>query len=119
VKTVLIVDDSAFMRRVVRDIIIRNGYDVVGEAVSGKTAVEKYRELIPDIVMMDVTMEGMSGLEALEAILKINCSANVVMVSSISQEVVVREAIMHGAKGFVVKPFDEKQIIDALVKLFK
>ena len=116
---ILIVDDSAFMRRMMSDVVTKNGYNIVGEAENSLTAVERYKELRPDIVTMDITMRGGSGLEALASILAFDPNANVVMVSSISQEIVVREAIMLGAKGFIVKPFDEKQIIAAFTNLFK
>ena len=105
------------MRRMMKNLVINNGYKVVGEAENGKIALEKYKELKPDIVTMDITMGEMSGLEALGAILDVDPNARIVMVSSIGQEVVVREAIMLGAKGFIVKPFEEKQVITAFTKL--
>jgi len=117
VKNVLIVDDSSFMRRMMKSIVIGNGYNVIGEAENGQLAVEKYKELMPDLVTMDVTMKVMSGLEALGEILAFDPNAKVVMVSSMSQEIIVREAIALGAKGFIVKPFDDKQIISAFLKI--
>lgn len=116
-KTVLIVDDSAFMRRLMREAVTRNGYDVIGEAGNGAVGVAKYKELKPDIVTMDITMEGMSGIEALKEIKRFDPEANIIMVSSMSQEVFVRESIVNGAKGFIVKPFEEIQIIKAFSKL--
>jgi len=116
-KTVLIVDDSALMRRIIRHIVIKNGYDVVGEATNGKLGVEKYKELRPDIVTMDMVMDEMNGMEALKLIIEENPDANVIMVSSMGQEVVVRDAIVTGAKNFLLKPFDEKQVLDAFKKL--
>jgi len=118
-KTIMIVDDSTFMRRMLREIVTRNGYDVVAEAQNGKIAVEQYKLNKPDIVTMDVTMTEMNGLEALQKILEFDPDANVVMVSSMSQEIIVRDAIVVGAKGFIVKPFEEKQIITAFAKLIK
>lgn len=114
---VLIVDDAAFMRISIKNMLTKNGYDVVGEAENGRIGVEKYKELSPDIVTMDITMPEMTGLEALKEIVKINPAAKVVMVSAMGQEAMVRDAIMSGAKGFIVKPFKEDGIIAALQKL--
>jgi len=116
-KTVLIVDDSSLMRRIIRHILIKNGYDVVGEAVNGRHGVEKYKELHPDVVTMDLVMDEMNGIEALGLIIKENPEANVIMVSSMGQDVVVRDAIVTGAKNFLLKPFDEKQVVEAFKKL--
>jgi len=116
-KTVLIVDDSSLMRRIIRRIVTKNGYDVVGEAVNGKYGVEKYKELNPDIVTMDLVMDEMNGLEALKLIVGENPNANVIMVSSIGQEAYVRDAILAGAKNYLLKPFDEKQVVNALKKI--
>ena len=116
-KTVLIVDDSSLMRRLIKDIVVKNGYDVLGEAVNGKMGVEKYKELQPDFVTMDLIMEEMNGLEALKLIIAEDPDANVIMVSSMGQEVIVRDAIVIGAKNFLIKPFDERQVIEAIQKL--
>ena len=114
---VLIVDDAAFMRISIKNMLTKNGYDVVGEAENGKVGVEKFKELSPDIVTMDITMPEMTGLEALKEIVKLDSGAKVVMVSAMGQEAMVRDAIMSGAKGFIVKPFKEEGIIAALQKL--
>ena len=116
-RTVLIVDDSSIMRRIMKNILTKNGYEVVGEASDGKTGVKKYKELRPDIVTMDVVMDEMDGLEALSRIMGENPDASVVMVSSMGQEVMVRDAIVLGAKNYLLKPFEEQQVIDALKKL--
>jgi len=116
-KTVLIVDDSALMRSILKDILTCNGYNVVGEARNGRIGVEKYKELNPDIVTMDVIMDEMDGIAALRQIRRYNSNAKVVMVSSMGQEVIVREAILCGANAFLLKPFDENQIRDAFNKL--
>ena len=113
-KTVLIIDDSAVMRRIMKQVMTENDYQVVGEARNGKIGVEKYKELLPDFVTMDVTMDGMNGIEALRQIRKFDPKAKVVMVSSMGQAVIVKEAIMLGAKGFILKPFDRQQILHAL-----
>ena len=114
---VLIVDDASFMRISIKNMLTKNGYEVVGEAENGKIGVEKYKELSPDIVTMDITMPEMSGLDALKEIVKSDPAAKVVMVSAMGQEAMVRDAIMSGAKGFIVKPFKEEGIIAAIKKL--
>ena len=116
-KRVLIVDDAAFMRVSIRNIVSKNGYEVAGEAENGAVAVQKYAELHPDIVTMDITMPEMNGLEALIAIRKADPGAKVIMVSALGQESMVRDAVMAGAKGSVVKPFKEETITAALAKL--
>ena len=116
-KTVLIVDDSSLMRRLLRNIVIKNGFDVAGEAVNGKLGVEKFKELHPDIVTMDLVMDEMNGIDALKLIIEDTPEANVIMVSSMGQEVIVRDAIIAGAKDFLLKPFDEKQVMDAIGRL--
>lgn len=90
---------------------------MVGECENGKVAVTKYPELKPDIVTMDITMPEMDGLEALKAIMKLDPGAKVVMVSAMGQEAMVRDAVMSGAKGFIVKPYKEEAIIAAFSKL--
>jgi len=114
---VLIVDDAAFMRLSIKNMLTKNGYEVIGEAENGKVGVEKFKDLSPDIVTMDITMPVMTGLEALTEIVKINPGAKVVMVSAMGQEAMVRDAIISGAKGFIVKPFKEEGFIAALRKL--
>jgi len=116
-KTVLIIDDSMFMRRVLKDILSSNEFNVVGEAENGQTGLDKYQELKPDLVTMDVTMGDMNGIEVLARMLKADPSAKVVMVSSMGQEIIVKDAIKLGAKGFIVKPFEERQIVEALTKI--
>jgi len=116
-KTVLVVDDSSLMRRLIKNIVIKNGYDVIGEAVNGKLGVEKYKELRPDITTLDLVMDEMNGLEALKLIIEENPDANVIMVSSMGQDVIVRDAIVSGAKDFLLKPFDEDQVMTAFNKL--
>lgn len=113
----LVVDDSSFMRLSMKTILERNGYEVVGEAENGQIGVFRYKELKPDFVTMDVTMPEMDGLEALQQIKKTDPDAVVVMVTAMGQEAMVREAIMSGAKGFVVKPIVEEVLINAVKKL--
>lgn len=111
-KTVLIIDDSDNMRLTIRELISENGFEVVGEAGDGKTGLEKYMELKPDIVTMDVVMRDMNGIEALKQIIQYDADARVVMISAMGQDLFVRDAIKAGAKGFIVKPFSQQQILD-------
>lgn len=111
VAKVLIVDDAAFMRLSIKTMLERNGFEISGEAENGTEAIEKYKELKPDIVTMDITMPGMSGIEALKAIRQVDPKAKIVMVSSMGQEVLLKEAIICGAKYFIVKPFKEEDIV--------
>jgi len=116
-KRVLIVDDAAFMRVSIKNMLAKHGYEVIGEAENGKVAIQKFQELAPDIITMDITMPEMDGLASLKKILAINPSANVVMISAMGQESMVREAVLSGAKGFIVKPFKEDIIVSALNNL--
>ena len=116
-KRVLIVDDAAFMRVSIKNMLSKHNYEIVGEAENGKVAVVKYQELNPDIVTMDITMPEMDGLEGLKEILSVDPTANIIMVSAMGQESMVREAVLSGAKGFIVKPFKEDAILSALQNL--
>lgn len=117
-KRVLIVDDTAFMRNVLKTILENGGFEVVGEAQNGAIGVKKYEELNPDIVTMDITMPEMDGISALKEIKKIDSNAKVVMISSMGQEAMIRESVTAGAKSFVVKPFNENIVIKTLTNLF-
>lgn len=108
---ILIVDDAAFMRMMVKDTLTKGGYTDVVEAVDGADAVAKFKEINPDLVIMDITMPNMDGLEALKAIKAENGSANVVMCSAMGQESMVIDAIKSGAKDFIVKPFKPDRIL--------
>ncbi|MBL4933464.1 response regulator [Clostridium paridis] len=115
-KKVLIVDDAAFMRLSLKTILERNGYEVVGEAVTGVEAIEKYKIFSPDIVTMDITMPDMDGVKALEEIRKINPGATVIMISALGQETWIKKAIIAGAKGFIVKPYTEEYVLETIKK---
>src|SRR5699024_11846440 len=104
-KRILIVDDAAFMRMMIKDILIKNNFEVVGEAQDGAEAVEKYKELTPDLVTMDITMPEKDGITALKEIKDINPEARIVMCSAMGQQAMVIDAIQAGAKDFIVKPF--------------
>lgn len=118
-KKVLIVDDAAFMRMLLKDIVTKAGFEVVGEATNGVEAVEKYKELKPDIVTMDITMPEMNGIEAVKKIKEIDPNAKIIMCSAMGQQAMVIEAIQAGAKDFIVKPFQPARVIEALQKLAK
>ncbi|MEN2766438.1 response regulator [Ornithinibacillus xuwenensis] len=115
-KRILIVDDAAFMRMMIKDILSKNGFDVVGEAQDGAQAVELYKEHTPDLVTMDITMPEMDGLTALKKIKEINPSAKVIMCSAMGQQAMVIDAIQAGAKDFIVKPFQADRVIEAIQK---
>lgn len=110
-KKILTVDDAAFMRKMVKDTLTKAGYTDVYEAVDGADAVEKYGELAPDLVIMDITMPNMDGLEALKAIRAKDPNANIVMCSAMGQESMVMDAVRSGAKDFIVKPFKPDRIL--------
>lgn len=113
-KRVLVVDDGAFMRKLIGGMLAKNGYTIAGEAEDGAQSVEMYRELKPDLVTMDITMPNMNGIDALKEIMKVDIQATVVMVSAMGQESYVKEAIQSGAKSFVVKPFDEITLMSVI-----
>ncbi len=114
---ILLVDDAAFMRKVIKDTLSKNGYTDLHEAVDGADAVEKFSELNPDLVIMDITMPNMDGLEALKAIRQKNGAANVVMCSAMGQEAMVIDAIQSGAKDFIVKPFKPDRILKTVTSI--
>ncbi|MBD3267023.1 response regulator [bacterium] len=117
--TVMIVDDAAFMRATLKDVITKGGYEVVAEAVNGKDAVEKYKIHTPDIVTLDITMPEMDGLEALKQITAADPNAKIVMCSAIGQQQNVVEAIKAGAKDFIVKPFQPERVLEAIKKVLE
>ncbi|MGX9289765.1 response regulator [Bacillus sp. A015] len=113
---VLIVDDAAFMRMMIKDILVKNGFDVVGEAENGAQAVEKYKDTSPDLVTMDITMPEMDGITALKEIKQIDASAKIIMCSAMGQQSMVIDAIQAGAKDFIVKPFQADRVLEAINK---
>ncbi|OOB77518.1 MAG: two-component system response regulator [Epulopiscium sp. Nele67-Bin001] len=114
---ILVVDDAAFMRMMIKDIITKNGYEVAGEAENGAVAVAKYKELSPDLVLMDITMPEVDGIQAVKQIKEFDANAKVVMCSAMGQQAMVIEAIQSGAKDFIVKPFQADRIIEAIKKV--
>lgn len=113
---ILIVDDAAFMRMMIKDILVKNGYNVVGEAENGNVAVEKYKELNPDLVTMDITMPEKDGITALKEIREYDPNAKVIMCSAMGQQAMVIDAIQAGAKDFIVKPFQADRVLEAVSK---
>ncbi|MDD6572539.1 MAG: response regulator [Thermoflexaceae bacterium] len=116
-KNILVCDDAAFMRMMIKDILTKNGYTVAGEAENGLKAVEKYSELKPDLVLMDITMPEMDGIEALKKIKANDPGAAVIMCSAMGQQAMVIESIQSGAKDFIVKPFQADRVIEAVKKV--
>ena len=116
-KNILICDDAAFMRMMIKDILTKNGYNIAGEAENGAKAVEKYAELKPDLVLMDITMPEMDGIEALKKIIETDPNAAVIMCSAMGQQAMVIESIQSGAKDFIVKPFQAERVLEAVQKV--
>ena len=118
-KKILLVDDAAFMRMMIKDILVKNGFTVCGEGQDGLEAIDKYKSLQPDLVIMDITMPNMDGLAALKAIKKDHPNAKIVMCSAMGQESYVVDAIKSGAADFIVKPFQADRIISTVQKVLK
>ena len=114
---ILVVDDAAFMRMMIKDILTKNGYEVAGEAENGAVAVSKYAELKPDLVLMDITMPEKDGIQALKDIKANDSGAKVIMCSAMGRQAMVIEAIQSGAKDFIVKPFQADHVIEAVKKV--
>ena len=115
-KNVLICDDAAFMRMMIKDILTKNGYNIAGEAENGVKAVEKYNETHPDLVMMEITMPEMDGIQALKKIKEQDPKAVVIMCSAMGQQAMVIESIQTGARDFIVKPFQADRVLEAVKK---
>jgi two-component system chemotaxis response regulator CheY len=113
---ILVVDDAAFMRMMIKDILLKNGFEVIGEAANGAEAVVLFKELGPDIVTMDITMPEMDGISALKGIRQLDPNARVIMCSAMGQQAMVLEAIQAGARDFIVKPFQADRVVDAMKK---
>lgn len=113
---ILIVDDAAFMRMMVKDILEKNGFEIAGEASDGAEAIEKYKELSPDLVTLDITMPEKDGITALKEIKEIDPEAKIIMCSAMGQQAMVIDAIQAGAKDFIVKPFQADRVIEAIKK---
>ncbi|NLI58994.1 MAG: response regulator [Clostridium sp.] len=116
-KKILIVDDAAFMRMMIKDILSKNGYEVVGEAENGAKAIEKFKELTPDLVIMDITMPELDGIAAVKEIKKIDGDSKIIMCSAMGQQAMVIESIQAGARDFIVKPFQAERVVEAVKKV--
>ena len=112
---IMICDDAAFMRMMIKDILTKNGYEIAAEAENG--AVAKYPDAKPDLVLMDITMPDMDGIQALKKIKEIDPNANIIMCSAMGQQAMVIEAIQSGAKDFIVKPFQAERVLEAVKKV--
>jgi two-component system chemotaxis response regulator CheY len=116
-KTILLVDDAAFMRMMLKDILTKNGYTVVGEAENGVKAIERYKELKPALCILDITMPEMDGIQAAKGIKAADSSALIIMCSAMGQQAMVIESIQAGARDFIVKPFQADRVIEAVKKV--
>ena len=114
---IMIVDDAAFMRTLLKNILFPKGYEIAGEADNGAAAVEKYKELKPDLVTMDIVMPNVNGIEALKKIREMDPNARVIMCTAVGQENMVRAAILSGAKGYIVKPFQAPKVLEEVQKV--
>ena len=114
---IVIVDDLAFIKMVLRDIVEKGGFRVIGEASNGEEAVQVYQDKRPDIVLMDITMPKMDGITALKKILKIDPHAKVIMCSALGQQRLIIQAIQTGAKDFIVKPFKPERVLKSIKKV--
>ncbi|MFC6999777.1 response regulator [Rufibacter roseus] len=118
-KRILIVDDSFYMRTMLKNMLLDAGYDVVGEAPDGKTALQMAKEKIPDLVTLDVILPDNTGLDVLKGIKQDNPDIKVVIVSAVGQEVIMNEASEYGALNYIIKPFSEDKVLEALNQAFK
>ncbi len=114
---ILIVDDAAFMRMMIKNILVDGGFEIVGEAENGRDAIDLFRELRPDLVTMDITMPEMDGIQAVREIKKINNDAKIIMCSAMGQQAMVIESIQAGARDFIVKPFQAERVLEAVRKV--
>lgn len=113
---IMIVDDAAFMRLMLKTILAEAGFEIVGEAASGGEAAKKYQDLKPDLVTMDITMPGMDGIMAVKQIRSIDSQAKIIMCSAMGQKTMVLEAMESGAVNFIVKPFDKEKVVETVRK---
>ena len=116
---IMVADDASFMRQMIREIVEGEGYEVVGEAADGDEAVETYKQVQPELVMMDIVMPRRSGIDSVKAILKLDPKARVVMCSALGQETLVAEAMDAGASDFIVKPFKPESVLATLKKVIE
>lgn len=116
-KKILIVDDATFMRMMIKDILTKGGFNVIGEAENGAKAIEKFTELSPDLVIMDITMPEVDGIQAVKEIKKLDANSKIIMCSAMGQQAMVIESIQAGAQDFIVKPFQPDRVLEAVKKV--
>ncbi|AKB26707.1 Chemotaxis regulator - transmits chemoreceptor signals to flagelllar motor components CheY [Methanosarcina sp. MTP4] len=116
---IMIVDDAEFMRMVIRDILVKQGHEVAAEVADGECAIQKYQEVKPDLVLMDIILPDMEGTKTLQKLLDLDPEAKVVMCSSLGQKAVVMESIKIGAKDFIVKPFEPDKVLEVIKKVIE
>ncbi|NHN31902.1 response regulator [Paenibacillus agricola] len=114
---IMVVDDAAFMRMMLRTMLIEGGHEVVGEAANGLEAVQLYMKIKPELVTMDITMPEMDGVEAVKEIRKLDPAAKIIMCSAMGQKAMVVQAITSGAKDFIVKPFQKERVLESVDKV--
>jgi two-component system chemotaxis response regulator CheY len=114
---ILIVDDASFMRMMLRNVLSSHGYEVVGEAENGRLAVKTYQEIKPEIVLIDLIMPEMGGIEAVKKIIELDRDAKIIICSAMGQQALVVEAMQAGARDFIVKPFQPSSVIEAIQKV--
>lgn len=118
-KTVLVVDDSSFMRKYIKQILTQNDYDVIGEATNGEEAIEQYMALKPNVITMDIAMDKINGIEASKKILELDPNAKIVIVSSLSQKSIIIKLLESGVRDFVVKPIKEETLLKTFEYILK
>lgn len=118
-KGILIVDDASFVRTMIKNILTKNGFDVVDEAENGAEAIEKYKKIRPGLIIMDIIMPEIDGIQATREIKKLNPDAKIIMCSAVGQRGMMDEAIQAGAEDFIVKPFEAARLIEAVKKMLE
>jgi|SRR5690554_1040805 len=118
-RKILVVDDSAFMRAILKNILVDAGYEVIGEAGDGQDAIEKYKELKPELVTMDVTMPNINGIEAARSIIDYDKDANIIICTAMGQDWMIMEAYNMGIKDFLIKPFKRAEVIEKVARIFQ
>lgn len=116
---ILIVDDSMFMRSILKNILEKEKYQIIGEANNGNECIEKYKELKPDLITIDMIMPEMNGIDTVRKLMQINSKIKVIMVSAMGQQVLIEEALKAGAKNFIIKPFQPEKVIETIKQVLQ
>lgn len=114
---ILITDDAAFMRHMIKNVLVKEGYEIAGEACNGNECVQLFQELKPDICLLDITMPQKDGIEAVKEIMQIDPNAKIIMISALGHQNKIIEALEAGARDFIVKPFEPQRVIEAIKRL--